>query len=139
MIQTLAEWKVELAVISEPYRSINSCNWKADKTQLVAIYRNGNTASPPLRTQSNGQGFVAAERGGVNIVGVYAPPSWPITKFSQMLKEVDNYIQTFTEKNSIIIAGDFNAKSTTWGSKTDNSRGKILLDWSAGRDKKKIK
>lgn len=134
MIQTLAEWNVGLAIISEPYKSIESTNWKQDHAKMVAIYRNDNAASPPLRPIAQGQGFVMAEWGGAIVIGVYAPPSWPADKFESMLNKIDRHLNTQQNKEHTIIAGDFNAKSKLWGSKTTNTKGKILEEWTTERD-----
>lgn len=34
-------------------------------------------------------------------------------------------------KKEILIAGDFNAKAYAWGSKIEDAKGKILLEWIA--------
>lgn len=110
MLQTLAEWNVGLAIVSKPYKQINSQDWRQDPGFLVAIW------------------------GGVNVIGIYAPPSWPADKFENMLKEVDRHLDKLHNKRFTIVAGDFNAKSVVWGSKSTDTKGRILNEWSAGRD-----
>lgn len=123
-----------LAIIAEPYKQITSQDWKQDTAFLVTIYRNGNVASPPMRPLANGQGFVLVEWGGVNVIGIYTLPSWPRDKFEKMLKEIDRYLDKVRNKHFTIVAGDFNAKSAVWGSKSTDTRGKILNEWMVERD-----
>lgn len=81
-----------LAIIAEPYKQIATQDWKADTAFLVAIYRNGNVPSPPMRYIANGTGFVLVEWGGVYVVGIYSPPSWPRDKFEKMLEDIDRHL-----------------------------------------------
>ena len=73
MLQTLAEWNVGFVIVSESYRSIHCNDWRSDTAHLVAIYRNSNL--PPLQLLVSGQCFVIVEWGGVNVIGIYTPPS----------------------------------------------------------------
>lgn len=134
LLQTLAEWKVGLVIVYELYKTTDSSNWVTNPANTVAIYRNASVASPPLRAITSGHGYVVVEWGNVCITGVYAPPSWPIEKFCKMLKEIDRQTQRSPKQKNIIIAGNFDAKTVSWGSRNTNLRGKIFLEWSAERD-----
>ncbi|XP_045541405.1 uncharacterized protein LOC123722883 [Papilio machaon] len=105
-------------------------DWAGDVGNLVAISAPARDGSPPLRKVARGTGIVLVVVGGVAIVGVYFPPSWPLADFERALAEV----QALTARVShvpVIVAGDFNAKSTAWGSPATSTRGEELEDWAA--------
>ena len=52
--KSLIELKIELIVVCEPYNCLPHSYWSSDPAGTVAVYRNGNTASPPLSTFATG-------------------------------------------------------------------------------------
>ncbi|KAK9296747.1 hypothetical protein QLX08_009360 [Tetragonisca angustula] len=58
MKQTVLELKFDLAVICEPYEPMDRDDWREDLTGTVAIYRNSNMSTLPLRTIKAGEGFI---------------------------------------------------------------------------------
>ena len=108
--------------------------WKADRTETVAIYRNKNMESPPLRTIKEGDGFVVAEWGKLLVVGVYASPRWPLERFEEMIWEIDTQIREKQGAEQVTVIGDFNAKAERWGPHRMNMRGKILLEWATEKE-----
>lgn len=51
----------------------------------------------------------------------------------KILDDISNYI-VYTNNNKIIICGDFNAHSHSWGSRKETSRGKLVNEWVAALD-----
>lgn len=61
---------------------------------------------------------------------VLRPPlRWNPAEFQSLLDGVGAVVQRATT-HSVIVAGDFNAKSPAWGSNTPNGRGRVLLGWA---------
>lgn len=60
----------------------------------------------------------------------YVLPRKTMEEFEEFLQSLGDSLVT-NGNRSIIIAGDFNAKHVTWGSRINNARGNILLDWLA--------
>ena len=50
LVQTMAEWNIELAILAEPYRVPDSTDWIGDLGARVAIVRGGTWFSPGSRT-----------------------------------------------------------------------------------------
>ncbi|XP_043522525.1 uncharacterized protein LOC122535233 [Frieseomelitta varia] len=125
----MAEWEVALAVIAEPYRVPDSSEWTADNLNSVAIVRRNREISPPLRITSRGAGYVTTFSGGISVTGIYAPPIWPLEQFERLLDELHNSLAPLHPR-AILVLGDFNAKSTTWGSSRTDARGKVTEDWA---------
>ncbi|XP_013162475.1 PREDICTED: uncharacterized protein LOC106113960, partial [Papilio xuthus] len=130
LAQTMAQWLINVAVVADPYVIPSRDDWAGDVGNLVAISVPARDGSPPLRKVARGTGSVLVVVGGVAIVGVYFPPSWPLADFERALAEV----QALTARVShlpVIVAGDFNAKSTASGSPATSPRGEELEDWAA--------
>ena len=66
-----------------------------------------------------------------NFYSCYALPSLEMDKFTDL---IDRLIENARERSPVVIAGDFNAWATVWGSKWTNRRGNELLDAMACLD-----
>ena len=84
LMQTMAEWLVDLAVVAEPY-SIPG-RWLGDRDGLVALVSRPATDSPPLSLLERGPGYVAAAWGEMALVGVYFSPNRPLRDFEEFLE-----------------------------------------------------
>ncbi|XP_076393336.1 uncharacterized protein LOC143265394 [Megachile rotundata] len=130
-LQALTEWDAGLGVVAEPNRVLVQSNWTGDDLASVAIFWSGRRGSPPCSLVERGRGFVAVSWGDTVVVGIYAPPSWPLASFELFLDEVRLCVSHCLPR-PVIVLGDFNAKATAWGSPRTDARGETLLDWAAG-------
>ncbi|XP_061729131.1 uncharacterized protein LOC133534053 [Cydia pomonella] len=76
-----------------------------------------------------GRGFVLAVLEGIAIIGVYFSPNGILPEFEQSLTEVGALIGQISPV-PVLVAGDFNAKSTTWGCPATDPRGEVLEEWA---------
>ena len=128
--QTAEENKIDIVLLSEPYEDIQSYNWVTDSEKSVAIWvRNGKALQRKMTTPRKGYTWVKQQ--GVYYVSCYAPPRWTLEEFEQMMLSLETELKG---KRPILVAGDFNAWSKTWGSQHTSSRGKILEDTFAAMD-----
>ncbi|XP_072934847.1 uncharacterized protein [Epargyreus clarus] len=102
LVQSMAEWLIEVAVVAEPYFVSPINNWVGDLDGLVAIASARALCVPPLITIKRGKGYVALEA----LIGPIQP-------------------------RRVLVVGDLNAKSTAWGSPKTDARGEVLEDWAA--------
>lgn len=115
---------MDVALLSEPYKDIISHNWTTDADKQAALWvLSGET--PQCKMTVLGKGYVWVKLQDVYYVSCYAPPRWTIEDFSRMMMEIETELRG---KRPIIIAGDFNAWSRTWGSAYTNTRGRIVED-----------
>ena len=63
------------------------------------------------------------------IVGLYASPNAPITSLQKLLDSVRNCVRWMNNQD-VLIFGDFNVKSTRWGSPQTNPRGEAVVEWA---------
>ena len=129
LLQTMVEKGLGLAVISEPYRILNN-NCVGDLTGTVMALRINSDDSPGMRAIEKGQGYVAVAWGGLVVIGLYASPNVPVAGLQYLLDRVRNCIRRLAV-GDILVLGDFNAKSTAWGSPRTNPRGQAVTEWAA--------
>ncbi|XP_076386159.1 uncharacterized protein LOC143264178 [Megachile rotundata] len=134
-LHTLAEWDCTLGVIAEPYRVPDQPHWFADaegRNATIAIVWRAKSGSPPCTAIAAGRGAVAVRWGDVAVVGVYAPPSWPLAEYEELLDRVGQ-LASRCPTQRVLVLGDFNAKAREWGSPRTDVRGQVTLDWAAAQ------
>lgn len=129
LIQLVKEKSIDIAILSEPHILLESTTFHCDKTNTAAIWTAGKHVL--FEVNSEYEGFVRAKIEGIYFYSCYARPSWTINEYQIML---DNLVQDAQARSPRVIAGDFNAWATTWGSRMTNQRGKRLLDSFAALD-----
>ncbi|XP_078051734.1 uncharacterized protein LOC144477875, partial [Augochlora pura] len=127
MTQYVLTNDINIAIISEPYRVLDS--WFADLNNDAAIWISSETTDSAKRinTLSREAGIVAVEIDELRIFSCYFSPNTSIGKLQDSLMVLEREI-TKHGTDSTIVAGDLNAKSTTWGSKVTDRRGLEVLE-----------
>jgi len=132
--QMAAERDVNLMVISEPYRvPPDNPLWAASRTGSkvdVAIAWRRSRDPLPCRFLEAGRGFVAVRWGDMVVVGVYLAPSLDRATYEEGLGNIGDCVSKYAPSPTL-VAGDFNAWSRTWGSRSTNERAAILERWAA--------
>ena len=129
--QTVRELKVDVAILCEQYRNITGLqSWVSDATNRSAVWICGNSPVQEVM-QVPGDGFAWIKGFGIYFYSVYAPPSSSLEEFKALL---DRLLDDARERRPLVIAGDFNAWATEWGSRVTNQRGEVLLDSFARAD-----
>lgn len=122
--QAVVEVQCDVLILSDPYQvPEGNRNWLADPCKSAAIWVTGQY--PIQETLAAEEGFVVAKINGVFYCSCYAPPRWTVDRFGRML---DRLTDVLTGKSPLVIAGDFNAWSTQWGSRETTRRGQDLLE-----------
>ena len=99
----------------------------------MAIFREETNASPALQIIERGRGFFAALWCSTVVVAVYEFPYAPIDSLLRILDEIRNCVAQLIAQD-VLILGDFNPKSTLWGSTRTDLRRKAVVDWAAELD-----
>ena len=116
--------KCDVTIIADPYCIPVNANWIGDKSKADAIWAAGQFPIQELVSASP-VGYVIVKINGTFFCSCYAPPSWSIDKYNRML---DKLTDELTGRSPIVVAGDFNAWATDWGSRCTNTRGWSLLE-----------
>lgn len=130
LLQSMLDWSVDVAVVAEPYFVSSQPNWAGDLEDSVAIIVSTGPASLPLSIKDRGAGLVSAAWGDIMIIGVYFSPNKPLVEFEAFLDRLGAIVRR-TAPGNVIVLGDFNAKSTAWGSPVTDERGEAVEDWAA--------
>ncbi|XP_041984091.1 uncharacterized protein LOC121736777 [Aricia agestis] len=126
-VQAILERRVDVAVVAEPYRVLARDDWIGDVDSSVAVVLGSNIVPPSSGNTTRGQGFVVVGLRALTVVGVYFSPNRPLAEFEALLLRLTAYIEGSSPP--VVVAGDFNAKSTLWGSPATNARGRVVEDW----------
>lgn len=124
LVQLINERGVDVALVSEPYRNPNPLTWISDSTGRAAVWACGDYPVQQSRPRQ-GAGVAVARIKGIFFCSCYAPPSWDIAQFKEML---DDVVSIGRSHQPIVIAGDFNAWAVEWGSRYTDNRGQALLE-----------
>jgi len=122
--QTIQECNIDIAILSEQYKNLDSDAWVSDSACHAALFSCGRF---PLqeRMECPNAGFVWAKINDIYIYSCYLPPSLLPHEFDGMVEQL---VCDARKRHPVIIAGDFNAWATEWGSRYTNSRGATLLE-----------
>jgi len=120
--QVMAERGVDIAVVAEPYRvPPNHTGWAADITKLAITWRHSDSSLPYTFVEA-GEGYVAVRWGNWLVVGVYITPRLNIREYESRLDLIAGCINNHPAWPAL-VAGDFNAHSIKWGSRTTSNKG----------------
>lgn len=127
-VQRAMEDGANVILVSEPYKiSAHDC-WFFDENGLAAIYRNPLICKESARLIDRKPRFVAVKVGITCFYSCYISPNRSIEDFDLFLQALSDSIHLHG-KVSTVISEDFNAKHGAWGSRVEDSRGRILTDW----------
>ncbi|XP_070144949.1 uncharacterized protein [Drosophila kikkawai] len=122
--QTATELKTDIAILNEPYRAKPDGVWQQSTDGGAAIWSCGQPAGHMTQRASR-PGYTRAKIHEVTVYSCYLAPSMHIDAFREVVQEI---AQDARGRSPVLIAGDFNAWSTAWGSSRTTQRGTILLD-----------
>lgn len=125
VIQSMAQWLINIVAISEPYFIPPRDNWVGDVEGLVCIH----SQSAVFENITKGRGWVAALVEGIMVVAVYFSPNRVVAEFERFLDDVGALIGN-CHPHPVLLLGDLNAKSAAWGSPVTDIRGDVLEEWA---------
>ncbi|KAM0734120.1 putative 115 kDa protein in type-1 retrotransposable element R1DM [Formica fusca] len=132
LMQYVAENKIAIGLISEPIHIPDSPAWFSSLDKKAAIFINHNYFKESFCLFHKGNGYVAVKCGNCVIASVYISPNIDTGRFLTATNELSDLV--VKAERILIIGGDLNAKSTMWASKSTNTRGKLIEEWSAECD-----
>lgn len=128
LTQAAREFQADVILISEPL--YNPGEWVYGKRNTTAIWTTGFNG---LRKQEDGdtedEDFVAVRLNNIAIVSIYLSPNTSEDVYAAKFERITEFLKGERRRGrSIIIGGDFNARSPAWGSDRQNQKGTIVLE-----------
>lgn len=132
--QTAMEEKADLILIAEPL--YNPDNWIMSTDGKSAIWVTGYNGNNRMEDGDRSEGsFSAVRLKNLTVISVYISPNTSDDLYALKIEEI--LALSKQEKRlgrSVLVGGDFNARSPVWGSEEQNAKGTILLDAMLRRD-----
>lgn len=122
------EHGVGVLILSEQYKNKEAATWYSDILGTAAIWI-VDTNSVVVTEHGQGRGFVWVKHRELTIFSCYFTPNEPAQIFREKLQELEDAVRN--TNGSVIVAGDFNARSREWGVHNTDSRGRRLLEMAA--------
>lgn len=110
---------------------LKNTNWYSDTTSRAAISVR-NSENMPIGSHKKKDGYVWIVSENSAIIICYLSPNDGIATFHQKLNGLEDLIGDFD--GEIILANDFNAKSTEWRATWSDTRGRELAKMAANLD-----
>ncbi|XP_066906359.1 uncharacterized protein, partial [Halyomorpha halys] len=124
LYQTLREQHIDVAILCEQYKNLDGNSWVSDVSGKAAVWACNSQPIQEVNTTFH-SGFVWVKINDMYIFSCYAYPSITIEDLANLL---DRIVLEASCHKPAIIAGDFNAWATEWGSRLTNRRGEVLLE-----------
>jgi len=130
LMATANDRGADVIIISEPYRSRSEEEeWFPDITNKAAVViANSTTRVREVGPRKNA-GFRWVTLDEVTIYSCYWSPNTEYTLFVDFLDRLEGSVRN--AKGVVIVAGDFNAKSSVWGDHREDPKGRALADMMA--------
>lgn len=124
-----------IGILSEPpaRRGFAGLGWLTSSSGLAAIVWQGSVWPRGCALVRQGRDFVAARAGQWIIVSCYVSPQVNRAYYLRFLDELGDLIGD-NASYSMIVGGDFNARSPAWNpGASNNYKGTLLKEWAAER------
>lgn len=131
LTQHVIELGIGVCAVSEPAFIPDSGQWFGSKDRRSAILWNPDCKVICCKKFVSDK-FVIVSFCNIHMISCYFSPNLDLDEFIVFLEDMSAAIRMIG--GSFIICGDFNAKSSLWGSATFNDRGYCLEDWAAEID-----
>lgn len=128
--QVMIDLQTGLCVVAEPVIIPDSSNWFGSDDGRATIRCNSEILRRSCMLVKRGRHFVAVKCNDVIVISSYVSPSLSLTGFLDFLEELS--VRDLNGK--VILCGDYNTKSTLWGSPTTDTRGAYVEKWAAACD-----
>ena len=125
--QIVAENKVQMALISEPYTHRRNPAWLYDASGYAGLWA-ADTRNVVAK-HGFGDGYVWATCRGITFVSCYFSPNDSMQEFREKLDSLEDMLRVVETR--VVVAGDFNARALEWGMPRQNSRGRLIMEMTA--------
>lgn len=129
--KTVSDLRIDVALIQEQNNNLEKSPYQ-DKEGNAAI-RITNLAGTLVGKWGNRKGFVWIEVGEWTLFSCYHSPNKPDEDYNRFLDELGTLVAA-QARRKVLVAGDFNAKSKSWGGNQENTRGTLIKELMAAHN-----
>jgi len=129
MVQNVMERNFDIVCVLEPASVPRTPHWYSSANGSAAIFVRSRDISLGCILKKTGRNFLVFKYSRYFIFSVYIAPRESNADFHNTLDELSNAVRDLG--GNCIIADDFNAKSTLWGSPHSDWRSLALERWAA--------
>ncbi|XP_033317162.1 uncharacterized protein LOC117214901 [Bombus bifarius] len=132
LYQRAMELRPDIVVISEPNRQLPY--WyndaKGDASIWVTFF---NGKLPDGSTMVKGERVVGICAGDTFLISGYCSPNIGKQEYGEYMDKLASMTEDGTRNyDKVVVAGDFNTKTTCWGGTTTDKRGRVLMETLCG-------
>lgn len=127
-LQYCAEEGIEIAVLSKPHTIPSHPHWAGSTDSLCAVHWRPRNCPTPCRQVAAREGFVAARFGRYHVFSCYSSPNRVLADYEKYLDRLGVAVRPFFP--GVVVASDFNAKSSAWECRRRDPRGRLLEAWA---------
>lgn len=127
-IHYMMESSIRVALLFEPYRIYGFGEWAASHDQKSAVL-----CIPSVNSRiewqliQRGESFVIVKINDIVFISCYISPNIDYREYLYKIYELE-YVICKHNNFKLVVAGDFNSRSTEWGDRIDTSRGDRLTE-----------
>lgn len=126
LTQSVLQHQIDLVVISEPWQPPSY--WFNDDHKNASIWIPQPAEKfTTIKSLYKTKGIVSIQVDNYIYISCYFSPNISIESYVEKISELENFLNT-VNYNNCVIAGDFNAKSPSWGSNVLDNRGSIIME-----------
>jgi len=125
IMQTMHDTQADVAIISEPNKIPNEDGWYGSTDLTCCLYVDADTE---VTRSGSGHGFAWIETAETRVYSCYYSPNkrHTIDDYKVYLNQLEESVRRGPPE--VIVAGDFNAHSPSWGSPNTCAKGEALTD-----------
>jgi len=118
----------DIIAVSEPNRAwLKNPSWVVDTRKDVALLCM--PGAPRVINSGGSNGFAWLELDEYVIYSCYITRNMELENFREEIRILQDHVRR--QQKEVIVTGDFNSDSVVWGSRVTDTRGDIIMDWTA--------
>lgn len=125
IMQTMHETKADIAITSEQNRIPDNDGWYCSSDSTCCLY-----LAPEIEVtrSAQGHGYVSVDTLGIRVYSCYYLPNkrYTVENYKTYLSHIEDSVRQ--GPINVIVDGDFNAHSPSWGSPNTCVKSEALLD-----------
>src|SRR5580765_7428911 len=127
MEQNMIEVGAGIGIVAEPIVIPSTSYWFGSGDGRAAIRWIPEILQRSCFMVKKGRHHVTVKCGDVYVTSCYVSPNVSVNAFLDFLEDLSDSLRNFVGKK--VVCGDFNSKSSLWGSPATDARGEYVEEW----------